>query len=153
MNSEFFQNLSRRDRVALAVAAPVIAVLAAVLVLRSLTGGEGSAESRRDRTLEDITWLQAQAASLPARSGSCRTGTAGAPLAARAKQYGLVLASPPESGNGEVTLEISSASGGRVLDLLAELLCAGAAVTGMDLETVDDQGTVKGVVTLSGVVT
>ena len=145
--------LTDRDRRILALAAPAVAVLVALLVLRGLYTDREQAMIRLDRALEDVAWLEATKDALPGSVRRCGDGAPAQSLSSLAGSYGLVLASPPaEEGTG-IRLEVASGHGNRLLAMVDHLSCRGIGVIRMELETVDQRGMVKGVVVLSGAVT
>ncbi len=142
--NKYWQQLAPRDRKILLGSLPVVIILVVLLAARPLVKDRARATEELDRALEDLAWLQAQqeAMALPDKgcSGSAWTDDG---IESLARQYGVEI-SPPEPRGGESTLTLDAAHGNRVIAMLRELECRGARVDGLELNTLDEDGTVSG---------
>lgn len=143
--NKLLDRLGERDRRLLAVAVPVVVVLMLMIGARELVAQHSLASGHRDRTLEDIAWLQAQRADLPSAGRNCpAVEWSPAGITTLAGRYGVELAGQPGIGGGELRLTISAAQGNQVLELMETLTCQGGQISRFSLETVDGTGAVRG---------
>lgn len=126
MNS-VLSRINPRERRLLVMMAPVAMLLVLLLVGKSLLTQRNQASDHLGRALEDIAWLQAQSAALPARGRQCPPASWNPKgIAALAGRYSVNLAAAPVVANGELRLEVSSADGNKLIELMSILSCQGA---------------------------
>ena len=151
--TDFLQRLSPRDRRILLWAVPLILLLVVLLATRSLVAERREAAAGLERVLEDIAWLQAQRDALAGAQTGCVPGTWTETTPENlAAGFGVRFSRAP-AGGPAVSLTLEAVHGNRVIAFLRELECQGARMEMLELDTVDDQGTVTGRVRLQTPVT
>jgi len=150
--NKLLANLGDRDRRILRWALPVAALLLALIVGRHLVVERQLASGRLQLALEDIAWLQSQGEALAQRRCE-RVPLDTQGLARLAAQNGVQLADGPVSGPGGIRLDIAAAHGNRVLALVADVECRGGRIAELNLDTLDDSGSVKGILVVVPAVT
>lgn len=143
--NKLLDRLGQRDRRLLGLAIPFAVLLMLMIGARELVAQRSLASGQRDRTLEDIAWLQAQGGSLPSPGRNCpAVDWSPAGMTALAARYGVELAGQPAIEAGEMRLGISNARGNQAVELMEALACGGGRISRFELDTVDDRGSVKG---------
>lgn len=137
-------NLSARDRKILLWSVPIVALLLVALLAKSLLGERQQATADLDLVLEDLAWLQTQKDSMAQLNQGCakspwNDGT----INRLAAKHGVTLSTQAED-SGAVRMVIEAGHGNRVIAFLNDLECQGARVEELTLETLDQQGAVKG---------
>ena len=142
--SNFMAALSPRDRLILGWAIPVIVMLLCLLGARAVLTEKRENTAQLDLVLEDIAWLQAQRDAVArSRQGCTRVPWNSSVPDRLAARYQLGI-SPSKSGSDQLDLTINSGQGNRVISYLQALSCQGDRVEELTLETLDQQGAVKG---------
>lgn len=143
--SNLTSSLSARDRRFLSLALPLIVILVVALGGRALARQHQQAESRLNRVLEDIAWLQAQSAMVPQQGRQCPAASWNPKrLSALASRYGVTLASTSELQSGMLQLTVAESQGNGVLEFIQILECQGATVADFELVTLSESGSVRG---------
>lgn len=140
--NNWYQSLAQQEQRILLFGSPLILFLVLYLLLFQPLGSAYFARQNEiSERREDIAWVRDQRVMLERLNTSCdlraqifSAESFQSEVEAAARRFGIVPVIRAVGGSDSYEIQISSAEGNRILNLVRVLACSGAKVTGLEMQ-------------------